>query len=229
MNNNNIHLGIAPINWTNDDLPELGGDIPFEQCISEMALAGFTGCEVGNKYPRDTEVLRKYLELRGLRICNQWFSYELTTRSLAENRKQFEVLLNFLQAMGARVIGGGEVGNSCQGKMDVPVLKGKGMLHSEEEWKNFCYGLNELGKMARDRGFKLAFHHHMGTVIQTMAETDRLLENTDPEKCMAELRLRALYLRRRRCGVCLKKIFAQNGSHPSERHPASRIGTGPIN
>ena len=55
-----IKLAIAPIGWTNDNLPELGGDIPFEQCISEMALAGFQGCEVGSKYPKnDLELLKR--------------------------------------------------------------------------------------------------------------------------------------------------------------------------
>ncbi|MEZ5039463.1 MAG: myo-inosose-2 dehydratase [Saprospiraceae bacterium] len=173
-------LGIAPIGWTNDDLPELGGDITFEQCVSEMALAGFAGCEVGNKYPRDTAVLKKHLALRNLQICNQWFSYELTTKSLEENRKNFEALLDFLEAMGAKVIGGGEVGNSCQGQLDVPVLEGKGMLNTAAEWKDFTYKLNELGKVAHDRGFKLAFHHHMGTVIQSLEETLRMLNDTDP-------------------------------------------------
>jgi inosose dehydratase len=181
MNFENIKLGVAPINWTNDDMPELGGENTFEQCVSEMALAGFTGCEVGNKFPRDTNVLRKALELRGLQICNQWNSYELTTRSLADNRRSFTELLDFLEAMGAKVIGGGETGNSCQGQMHVPVFEGKGMLNTREEWDSFTFGLNELGKIARDRGMKLAFHHHMGTCIQTMAETDRLLNETDPE------------------------------------------------
>jgi len=180
MNTKNIKLGAAPIIWTNDDLPELGGEIPFEQCISEMALAGYEGCEVGNKYPTDPEVLKEYLDLRGLQICNQWFSYELTTKSLAENRKNFEDLLDFLQAMGSKVIGGGETGNSCQGK-DLPVFGNKGMLNSAEEWKSYCYNMNELGKVARDRGMRLAFHHHMGTAIQTIEETDRLLDGTDPE------------------------------------------------
>ena len=173
-------MGIAPIGWTNDDLPELGGEIPFEQCVSEMALAGFVGCEVGNKYPRDTTILKKALDLRGLQICNQWFSYELTTKSLEENRKDFEQLLDFLEAMGAKVIGGGEVGNSCQGQLDVPVFEGKGMLHTDADWRLFCFKLNELGKIAADRGFKLAFHHHMGTCIQSLAETLRMLEETDP-------------------------------------------------
>ena len=181
MNFANIQLGIAPINWTNDDMPELGASNTFEQCISEMALAGFTGCEVGNKFPKDTTTLKKALDLRGLQICNQWNSYELTTKSLADNIQSFTTLLDFLEAMGAKVIGGGETGNSCQGLMDVPVFSGKGMLNTADDWKKFTYGLNELGKIARDRDMKLAFHHHMGTCIQSVAETERLMQETDSE------------------------------------------------
>ena len=73
LDKNKVRLGIAPIAWTNDDLPDLGRENTFEQCVSEMALAGFTGSEVGNKYPKDTEVLKKALELRNIEICNQWF------------------------------------------------------------------------------------------------------------------------------------------------------------
>ena len=181
MQKESVKLGIAPIGWTNDDLPELGGGIPFEQCVSEMALAGFTGCEVGNKYPRDTQVLKEALALRGLQICNQWFSYELTTKSLQDNRRQFEKLLDFLEVMGAKIIGGGEVGNSCQGQLDMPLLEGKGMLDTDSDWRLFCFKLNELGKVAADRGFTLAFHHHMGSCIQTLSETLRMLEETDPK------------------------------------------------
>ena len=74
MDQNKIKLAIAPIAWTNDDLPSLGGENTFAQCVSEMALAGFVGCEVGNKYPRDVNVLKKQLAMRGLQICNAWFS-----------------------------------------------------------------------------------------------------------------------------------------------------------
>ena len=70
---NKVKLGIAQIAWTNDDLPDLGAENTFEQCVSEMALAGFTGSEVGNKYPKDPAELKKALDLRGIEICNQWF------------------------------------------------------------------------------------------------------------------------------------------------------------
>ncbi len=176
----NLRIGIAPIGWTNDDLPELGGEITFEQCISEMALAGYQGCEVGNKFPKDPEVLRPFLEIRNLRICNKWFDYKLTTESLPDNIDRFHRHLDFLESMGADIVGGGEVGKSCQGNVDTPVFTGKGKL-TPREWKPFLEGINRLGQIARDRGFRLAFHHHMGSVIQTVEETDRLLENTDAD------------------------------------------------
>ena len=51
MDKNKVKLGIAPIGWTNDDMPDLGSENTFVQWVSEMALAGFTGSEVGYKYP----------------------------------------------------------------------------------------------------------------------------------------------------------------------------------
>jgi inosose dehydratase len=174
-----IRLAIAPIGWTNDDMPELGGEIPFEQCISEMALAGFEGSEVGNKYPRDPERLNKALKLRGLTICNAWFSSFLTTKSLVEVEKDFIKQCDFLFAVGARVIGAAEQGNSIQGK-PLPIFDAKPRF-TNEEWKRLTEGLNHLGALAKKKGMQLVYHHHMGTGVQTTEEIDRLMEMTDPE------------------------------------------------
>jgi len=176
---NDIRLAIAPIGWTNDDMPELGGEIPFEQCISEMALAGFEGSEVGNKYPRDPERLNKALKLRGLTICNAWFSSFLTTKSLVEVEKDFVQQCDFLFAVGARVIGAAEQGNSIQGK-PLPIFDAKPRF-TNEEWKRLTEGLNHLGTIAKKKGMQLVYHHHMGTGVQTTEEIDRLMERTDPE------------------------------------------------
>lgn len=175
----NIRLAIAPIGWTNDDMPELGGEIPFEQCVSEMALAGFEGSEVGNKYPRDPEKLNKALKLRGLTICNAWFSSFLTTKPLKEVEREFVQQCDFLYAVGARVIGAAEQGNSIQGK-PLPVFDAKPRF-TEDEWKRVADGLNLLGAIAKQKGMQLTYHHHMGTGVQTTEEIDRLMEMTDPE------------------------------------------------
>lgn len=178
---NKVKLGIAPIAWTNDDMPDLGKENTFEQCVSEMALAGFTGSEVGNKYPKDPEVLKKALELRGVEICNQWFSSFLITKPFEEVEKEFRAQLTFLKAMGAKVIGASEQSYSVQGQMDTPVFGHKYEMN-DEEWDTFCTGMNKLGKIAKEEyGIALTFHHHMGTVVQSLAEVDRMMENTDPE------------------------------------------------
>lgn len=179
LDKNKVKLGIAPIAWTNDDMPDLGAENTFEQCVSEMALAGFTGCEVGNKYPRDTKVLKKALELRGMQICNAWFSAFLTTKPYEEVEKDFIEHITFLKEMGAKVVGISEQGHSIQGT-DKPIFEAKYVMN-DEEWDRLCTGINKLGKVVKDMGIKLCFHHHMGTVVQTEAEIDRLMANTDPE------------------------------------------------
>ena len=178
---NKVKLGIAPIAWTNDDMPDLGKENTFEQCVSEMALAGFTGAEVGNKYPKGTEVLKKALELRGVEICNQWFSSFLITKPFEEVEKEFRAQLAFLKAMGAKVIGASEQSYSVQGQLDTPIFGHKYEMN-DQEWDTFCTGMNKLGKIAKEEyGIALTFHHHMGTVVQSLAEVDRMMENTDPE------------------------------------------------
>jgi len=174
----NVKLGIAPIAWTNDDMPDLGGENTFEQCISEMALAGFVGCEVGNKYPADKEVLKKALDLRGLTICNRWFTCLLLSKPFEEVAADFEKELDFLSYLGAKVIGASEQSFSVQGT-DKAVFAEKPVI-DDAQWDILCNGLNRLGEIAVKRGMKLTFHHHMGTVVQTEEEIDRLMQGTDP-------------------------------------------------
>lgn len=180
LDKSKVRLGIAPIAWTNDDMPDLGKENTFEQCVSEMALAGFTGSEVGGKYPADTKVLKKALDLRGIQICNQWFSSFLISKPFEETEKEFIKAADFLKEMGAKVIGVSEQSYSIQGKMEQPVWEGKYVMN-DEEWKLLAEGLNKLGKIAKDKGMTLTFHHHMGTVVQTEEEIDRFMETVDPE------------------------------------------------
>lgn len=176
----NVKLGIAPIAWTNDDLPELGGENTFQQCVSEMALAGFTGSEVGNKYHRDPAVLKPMLELRGIEICNAWFSTFLISRPYEQTEAAFKEHVAFLAAMGAKVVGVSEQSYSTQGIQSQPVFEGKYEMN-DAQWDALCDGLNRLGRLSLEEyGVALTFHHHMGTVVQSAAETDRLMAGTDP-------------------------------------------------
>lgn len=173
MDKNKVKVGIAPIGWTNDDLPDLGSENTFQQCVSEMALAGFTGTEVGNKYPRDTVVLKKALNMRGIQICNAWFSACFTSKKEEEVIAEFITHRDFLHEMGALIIGVAEVGNSIQG-LDEPIFDAK-PHYTEEQWTKVVRGFNKLADLAEEKGMKVACHHHMGTGVQTMDEIDRFM------------------------------------------------------
>jgi inosose dehydratase len=177
---NTVKLGIAPIGWTNDDMPELGKENSFEQCISEMALAGFTGTEVGNKFPKDIKVLKKALSLRGLEIASAWFSAFTTTKPLQDTVEQFIKHRDFLHEMGANVIVVSEQGHSIQGLKDVPLFDFKPTFN-KENWERLVEGLHTLGALAKEKNMKLVYHHHMGTGIQTTEEIENLMRMTDPE------------------------------------------------
>ena len=179
LNKDKVNLAIAPIAWTNDDLPDLGAENTFEQCISEMALSGFKGSEIGNKYPKDVETLKHKLDVRGMRICNAWFSSLLLSEGYEATIEAFIKHRDFLHALGAKVIGASEQGNSIQGK-DVSIF-GEKPVYTDEQWELIAKGFNEMGRLAKEKGMYFTVHHHMGTGVQTEAEIDKLMEITDPD------------------------------------------------
>ncbi len=179
LNKDKVKLAIAPIAWTNDDLPDLGAENTFEQCVSEMALAGFTGSEIGNKYPKDVEILKHKLDVRGMRICNAWFSSLLLSDGYDATIEAFIKHRDFLYALGARVIGASEQGNSIQGTSKS--IFGDKPVYTDEQWELIRKGFNEMGRLAKEKGMYFTIHHHMGTGVQTEAEIDKLMEITDPD------------------------------------------------
>jgi inosose dehydratase len=175
-----VKIGIAPIAWTNDDMPELGGENTFEQCVSEMALAGYKGTEIGNKYPRNVSILREKLRLRNLEVASAWFSAFLTVKPLKETVSAFIQHRDFLLEMGADVIVVSEQGHSIQGHMNTPVFDNKPIFNNED-WKRLTSGLHTLGELAREKDMHIVYHHHMGTGVQTTEEIIRLMEGTNPD------------------------------------------------
>jgi len=181
LNSTKIKIGISPIGWTNDDMPELGGEIPFEQCIREMHETGYNGCEVGSKFPRDPETLLQLLKPYNLQIASQWFSTFFTGESnLGQTTLAFINHLMFLKSLGAKVIVVSEQGHSIQGQMYTPLFENKPEL-KESEWESLKSGLESIGKIASAHGMKIAYHHHMGTVVQSREEVDKLMQLTDPK------------------------------------------------
>ena len=174
-----VALGINPITWTNDDMPELGGDIPLESCLSETELAGYSGIELGGKFPRDPAVLRPILARHRLQLVSGWYSAHLARRTATEEAAHVDAHLRLLAAMGCKVMVFAEGHGSTDG--DPTAALSRRPVLADGDWPAFCARVNEVARQLKQRGVRLAFHHHMGTVVQTEAEIDRLMAHTDDD------------------------------------------------
>ncbi len=171
-----IKLGIAPIAWSNDDMPELGGETTLEQCLSEASKAGFTGIESGGKFPKNSKELIPKLEKENLQLCSGWYGATLLKNTPKEEFKLMREQMDLFKDCKSPCMVFAEVTNSVQGDPKTPLSK-KPKL-SEDEWKLLISRINEISKMMLDENMPLAYHHHMGTVIETEDETRRLIEST---------------------------------------------------
>ncbi|MGH7121258.1 MAG: myo-inosose-2 dehydratase [Acetobacteraceae bacterium] len=173
-----VRIGTSPVAWSNDDLPELGGETPLETCLSQAHTAGFAGIERGGKFPADPVLLRALLARHELRFVSGWYGAELRWRSVEAEIAAMRAHFELLRALGASVMVFAETSDTVQSRRDVPLPERPRM--SEAEWPGFLERLSELGEWMADRGVRMAFHPHMGTVIETAEEIDRLLEGTPP-------------------------------------------------
>lgn len=172
-----VKLGIAPIAWSNDDMPELGGNTPLEQCLSEASEAGFIGIESGGKFPKHSKDLLPLLEKYNLNLCSGWYGANLRNNSTDEEKKLIQDQLNLFKECNSPCMVFAEVSGSIQGDPKRKLSTRPQM--NNDEWKSFCKKLSEMGKFLEGEGMPLAYHHHMGTIIETHEDTARLLENTN--------------------------------------------------
>lgn len=176
-----IQLGIAPINWCNDDDPRLGANISFEQCIKEMALAGYSGTELGNKFPKDPVLLQSVLDEQGLVLSSAWFSTHFTEEGQYDaTLSGFLDRMSFLKSAGASYINVCECGHAIQGT-NAAILSDSKPVFSDAQWKNLVDGLHAIGRLANDHHMRVVYHYHAGTGIFTEQEIDRLMASVSPQ------------------------------------------------
>ena len=169
-------LGIAPIAWSNDDLPELGGDTPLETCLSEAKEAGFLGVETGGKFPKTAPELRAVLSDHGLKLASGWYSGTILEKDLAEEKEQAHSQLTLFRELGAVCLAYGETAGTIQNVRGAALNTRRRL--GEDEIETYGRRLTSFAESCADEGVPLAFHHHMGTVIESEHDLDLLMKHT---------------------------------------------------
>jgi len=182
-----MRIGVNPIVWSNDDFHDLGGDISLERCLAEARAAGYAGIELGHKFPREPERLQPLLRNSDLELVSGWHSLHLLDHSIAEERSRFRDHVDFLHRMDCSVVIVAECSRCTYTNPDAELCfpSANGAL-TEEEWWRLAAGLDELAEIARARGLRLAYHAHVGTVIQSRDEIDALMERTRITQLLAD-------------------------------------------
>jgi inosose dehydratase len=170
-------VGANPIIWSNDDFPELVGDVPLDTILREMRAAGYAGSELGHAYPRTAAALAEPLARHQLRLVSGWHSTHLASRDIATEEAAFRDHLTLLKTLGARVAIVAECTRCIHGTREAALGFDEKLAPqlTEAEWPRFVAGLKHLAKIAAEEETKIVYHHHMGTVIQSEAALDRLL------------------------------------------------------
>jgi inosose dehydratase len=172
----NIRFGVSPIAWINDDLPALGGNTPLESVLDDARDVGFAGIELGGKFPREPQALRALLKRHRLALVGGWYSASLLTRSAAEEIEALQAHLRLLKAMGCGVFILAETSNAIHCDQTRALSATPRLAASA--WDEFGRKLTAVADYLAQAGLRMAYHHHLGTVVESQQDLDRFVKST---------------------------------------------------
>jgi inosose dehydratase len=171
-----VRIGINPITWSNDDAPELGGDIPLEVCLSETKQAGYAGTELGGKFPRKSAELKPIMQRHGLAVISGWYDGRCDEKDVGEEMDAIGPHLQLLKDMGSSHVVYADTSRGRHGAIWDPISQRPALQTSE--WPVYGRKLTQLAERMADFGVRMAFHHHMGTIIESDADVGLLMKHT---------------------------------------------------
>ncbi len=173
-----IRIGISPIAWQNDDLPDLTAAYTMEQALREARQIGYTGVERGQRMPHDTEGLRRYLETYDIALCGGWCSGNLLVNDVETEKQAVRQQVEQFVALGSPCIVYAECSNTVQGQIGTPVNNRPKL--GRDDIAAYGAKLTELAKWMADQGMPMAYHHHMGSIIESEEDVNRLMQSSGP-------------------------------------------------
>lgn len=171
-----VRLGINPITWSNDDVPALGGETPLEVCLTETRQAGFSGTELGGKFPRQADALKAVLAAHDLSLVSGWYDGRIAEREVEAEFDAVLPHLTLLKALGATKVVYADTSLGRHDGIFRPISE-RPVLPAEE-WTGYGAKVTALAERMAAFGVGMAFHHHMGTIVETDAEIGKLMNHT---------------------------------------------------
>jgi len=174
----NVRFGVSPIAWFDSALSQFGKDMTLEVCLAQAREAGFSGIESGIKFPTNAQALGVLLQRSGLALVSGWFPGSLLSSSVLEEKARMQAHVAACKALGAPLLAYTDASGSIQSRFDTPASLRPRI--DDEDFPSYGAKLTELANWIAENGMALAYHHQMGTIIQSQREIDLLLQHTGP-------------------------------------------------
>jgi inosose dehydratase len=173
-----VRLAGAPISWGVCEVPGWGRMLPPDVVLGEMRSLGITATELGPEgwLPTDHGRLKELLDGYGLRLVGGFVPLVLHNGNAADATREAAVqVARLLAATGGEVLVSAAVAS--------PGWASHGPL-AAGEWKHMAGMLAALEEIAGEHGLVHALHPHIGTVVETAADVERLTEESNVQWCL---------------------------------------------
>jgi inosose dehydratase len=175
-----MKIATAPVNWNNADAPDFREWFPYPQILDLMVAAGYTATEWGMNMPSHVSQMLTDLNKRQLQLLGGFVALELRNEAkLASEIERAIEVGHFFKSLGGHLLIAADSGDPFRLAQSGRVDPTSGL--KKHEWRNLTSGLDQIGNRLRPEGVKVVFHNHVGTYVETEAETARLLEETNPD------------------------------------------------
>ena len=172
-----IKVASAPINWGIMEHVELPAEYPYNRVLDEIKAAGYSGTELGpyGFLPTDSTVLRNELAKRLLTLCSAFVDIELGNKAAHKAGLAFvSRSAKLISDAGARLLVLSDKitpdRNATSGRRE----DANQISWSDSQWQAATAAIREVIKRCKALGLRVAFHHHVGSHVETPEEIDRL-------------------------------------------------------
>ena len=172
-----LKIAGAPISWGVCEVPGWGHQLDRERVLSEMRTAGLTATELGPDgfLPSDTGELTAVLGAHDL-SCVGGFVPVVLHEAEHDPADDLAGPLASLRAANAGVVVLAAA-TGADGYDSRPTL-------SERQWATLLSNLDRLARIADEAGLLAVLHPHVGTMVETREDVDRVLNGSQIPLCL---------------------------------------------
>lgn len=172
-------IAAAPISWGVCEVPGWGRVLPPATVLGEMAELGIAATELGppGYLPTCAKDLGVLLDAHGLGLVGGFFATVLhDTARLESTVDESDALAKLLSQAGGEVLVLAAA-TGLDGYDERPAL-------SDKEWAALVDTAAVIAERAATAGLRTVLHPHVGTHVETRAEVERFLHDSDLPLCV---------------------------------------------